>query len=420
MPSFDKWFQAATGNKPFPYQRQFAKAGDLPQIVDVPTGLGKTAMAILGWLWRRRFAREETRKATPRRLVYCLPMRVLVEQTRDNAVLWLHNIEVLAGTAEFEEEKNGGKRLRSYRPDTTDSRGPNKVPVHILMGGEDEEDWDIHPEREQIIIGTQDMLLSRALNRGYAATRSRWPIQFGLLNTDCLWKKFHAGLLKYDPNSLIHGCFLEEIGGRLRATRILSGFIEGSEIAPAESGGVKNNIVQPELKGGEGNVPFHRTEFVAKEIKAYFNLDLALLGGYGLATEKENKQLDEWKKKDEKSRGERPFVFSNPEKLLIALSLLKVRRFLSTGLRLRTACDLEMDGELAVTRPNAFVISDEKALLEECKTLIEKCKSLFANPPITEVEWKPDNKKAKGKKGEGEEESGDKGTADDEDEDENK
>lgn len=37
-PDFDEWFKAATGNKPFPYQRQFAEAGDLPQIVDVPTG----------------------------------------------------------------------------------------------------------------------------------------------------------------------------------------------------------------------------------------------------------------------------------------------------------------------------------------------------------------------------------------------
>jgi CRISPR-associated protein Csb1 len=186
------------------------------------------------------------------------------------------------------------------------------------------------------------------------------------------WKKFYFGLFKYDPNSLIHGCFLEEIGGRLRATRILSGFIEGSGIAPAESGGVKNNIVQPELKGGEGNVPFHRTEFVAKEIKAFFNLDLALLRGYGLTDE--------------------------ATKLLIVLSLFKVRRFLSTGLRLRTACDLEMVDQLMVTRPHGFVIPDETALLEECKTLIGKCKPLFANPPITEVEWKPNKKQAKGKK----------------------
>lgn len=201
------------------------------------------------------------------------------------------------------------------------------------------------------------------------------------------WKKFHKGLLKYDPNSLIHGCFLEEIGGRLRTVRSLSGFIEASGIRVAESGGVKHNIVQPELKGGEGNVPFHRTEFTG-EIKAYFNLDLALLRGYGLATEEENGKLDEWKKKDETSRGERPFVFSTPEKFLIALSLFKVRRFLSTGLRLRTACDLEINGDLAVMRPNGLAIPDEKSLLEDCKTLIEESKSVFADPAITEVEWK--------------------------------
>ena len=43
------------------------------------------------------------------------------------------------------------------------------------------------PERECILIGTQDMLLSRALNRGYAMSRFRWPVHFGLLNNDCLW-----------------------------------------------------------------------------------------------------------------------------------------------------------------------------------------------------------------------------------------
>ena len=57
----------------------------------------------------------------------------------------------------------------------------------ILMGGEEKTDWDIHPEREAILIGTQDMLLSRALNRGYGMIRYRWPMHFGLLNNDCLW-----------------------------------------------------------------------------------------------------------------------------------------------------------------------------------------------------------------------------------------
>ncbi|MFV2073041.1 MAG: hypothetical protein ACC742_10375, partial [Thermoanaerobaculales bacterium] len=56
--------------------------------LSIPTGLGKTAAAVLSWVWRRRWAPEDVRCATPRRLVYCLPMRVLVEQTRDCAIEW--------------------------------------------------------------------------------------------------------------------------------------------------------------------------------------------------------------------------------------------------------------------------------------------------------------------------------------------
>jgi CRISPR-associated endonuclease/helicase Cas3 len=62
-----------------------------------------------------------------------------------------------------------------------------KPTVEIAMGGEDTGDWFLHPERPAIIVGTQDMLLSRALNRGYASPRARWPMEFGLLNQDALW-----------------------------------------------------------------------------------------------------------------------------------------------------------------------------------------------------------------------------------------
>ena len=68
--------QATGGNDPLPYQTGLAVVDPLPSLLDVPTGLGKTAAVILGWVWRRRFAGESIRKKTPRRLVYCLPMRV--------------------------------------------------------------------------------------------------------------------------------------------------------------------------------------------------------------------------------------------------------------------------------------------------------------------------------------------------------
>jgi hypothetical protein len=89
-----------------------------------------------------------------------------------------------------------------------------------------------------------------------------------------------------------------------------------------------------------------------------------------------------------------------------------VRRFLFAGLRLRTACDLEVNGELIVTRPGGFTIPDESALLKECKALITECRSLFAKPAVTEVVWSGPAKKAKGKKGTGEDESGDQSAVD--------
>lgn len=162
--AFVRWFRNATGYEPYPFQIRFACEPTLPKLVDVPTGMGKTAMAVLGWLWRRRFAEEKVRKATPRRLVYCLPMRVLVEQTVEEASKWIAEIE-----------KAYSKEMAQL------------LNVHILMGGDIDNDWDAYPEADAILIGTQDQLLSRALNRGYAMSRYRWPMHYALLNNDCLW-----------------------------------------------------------------------------------------------------------------------------------------------------------------------------------------------------------------------------------------
>jgi len=157
--TFDELFREGSGFEPFPYQRVLACADDLPALVRVPTGAGKTAGAVFAWIYRRRFHSDpEVRDSTPRRLVYCLPMRVLVEQVLTDIRAWI-------GRLGLDEE----------------------VGVYQLMGGALESDWVGRPEREAILVGTMDMLLSRALNRGYAAPRSRWPLEFGLLNNDCLW-----------------------------------------------------------------------------------------------------------------------------------------------------------------------------------------------------------------------------------------
>ncbi len=80
---FEAFFKKATGHcpYPYPYQKGLATSPIESRLISVPTGAGKTAAAILSWLYHR-YSNPET---TPRRLLYCLPMRVLVEQTRDRA-----------------------------------------------------------------------------------------------------------------------------------------------------------------------------------------------------------------------------------------------------------------------------------------------------------------------------------------------
>ena len=182
---FREFFRRATSlAAPYPYQQRLALAEPFPQLLDIPTGLGKTAAVILAWVWRRRFADKQSRVLTPRRLVYCLPMRVLVEQTFDNARGWLNNLGMLA-TEPGGHDHSNTTHWNEWAPGN--DLDISRIAVSLLMGGEEPTDWALWPERDAILVGTQDMLLSRALNRGYAASRFRWPLEFGLLNNDCLW-----------------------------------------------------------------------------------------------------------------------------------------------------------------------------------------------------------------------------------------
>lgn len=164
--SYPQLFQTATGGLPYPYQRRLAEEPEWPATVGVPTGAGKTMAIFLAWLWRLRYHPDETVRAqTPRRLVYCLPMRVLVEQTRDAAAECLRKLSLAAA----------------------ENDSPEGIAIHVLMGGDQDDSALLSPGGAAVLVGTQDMLLSRALNRGYGISRFRWPAAFGLLNNDCLW-----------------------------------------------------------------------------------------------------------------------------------------------------------------------------------------------------------------------------------------
>lgn len=190
-------------------------------------------------------------------------------------------------------------------------------------------------------------------------------------------RKLASVLLRYDTNALLHGVFLAKsdlAGGRLRLPRVVSAFIEAEDVREAQSGGVKNDHVNPsgDTGRGFGNVPFARTEFASPKITAYFNIDLSQVRGFGLS--------------------------ANVEKLLLTLAAFKIRRFLETGLRLRTACDLDLT-DLRVTRPDGFELPTLAELEAELPGLVKAVadEGCFAEPRVTEVRWDGMSKK-KGKK----------------------
>lgn len=157
-------------------------------------------------------------------------------------------------------------------------------------------------------------------------------------------------LVNYDINSLLHGIFFSQkeiAGGRMRIPRALTAFIEASNVTEAHSGGVKFDRVDPsgDAAAGRGNVPYHRTEFCG-DITAYFILDLALIKSYGLGEKFET--------------------------LLQAIALFKILKFMQVGLRLRTACDLELDGQIQVKRPSNILLPALDEIENELPELIKQ------------------------------------------------
>ena len=158
--NLDQVYETATGFEPYGFQRRVAEGG-LPELLRIPTGCGKTEAVGLGWLYRRRFHPDnEIRSSTPHWLVIALPMRTLVEQTSDRFKRWFDRLGLASD-----------------------------ICLHIVQGGVgwSDHDWRFAPNRDAVFVGTIDMLLSRALNRGYADRRWQWPISFGGFNNGTHW-----------------------------------------------------------------------------------------------------------------------------------------------------------------------------------------------------------------------------------------
>ena len=150
---------------PFRWQMRLLRRlldADLPRVVDIPTGLGKTSVMAL-WL----IALAEGARL-PRRLVYVVDRRAVVDQATRFA-----------------------ERLRSNMPgELAEKLGLDAeagLPISTLRGGfADNRDWLEDPSKPAIVVGTIDMIGSRLLFEGYGVSRGMRPYHAGLLGVDTL------------------------------------------------------------------------------------------------------------------------------------------------------------------------------------------------------------------------------------------
>lgn len=150
--TYRDFFKQVTGFHPYPWQERFSRwDGEAAAIVSAPTGAGKEAGAIVPWLYSHSMGIASTT-----RLAYTLPTRSLVNQVYENtqAVVQASGLP---------------------------------INVYCLKGGFLEHGFEQDLSQPAILIGTQDQLLSRALNRGFGVSWGQRPLHFAALTNDCRW-----------------------------------------------------------------------------------------------------------------------------------------------------------------------------------------------------------------------------------------
>ena len=161
---------------PFPWQSRLLekfRSGQVPQFVDIPTGLGKTSVMAI-WLLAKALGAP-----LPRRLVYIVDRRAVVDQATAEA-------ERLREWLEAHPELKAQAGLPKNR----------KLPISTLRGQHvDNREWLEDPASPAIIVGTVDMVGSRLLFSGYGVSTKMRPYHAGLLGVDSLFVLDEAHLV---------------------------------------------------------------------------------------------------------------------------------------------------------------------------------------------------------------------------------
>ena len=180
---FVDYFRDVHGYEPFPWQErltdQVMSFGTWPSVIDLPTGVGKTAA-----LDTAVYAMAVAPERFPRRVVFVVDRRIIVDQAyqraeriqdavqkaETTALRWMRDRLSVAGAA----ESSGGF-------------GGGLLGVSCLRGGIPiDDEWARRPDAPWVVVSTVDQFGSRLLFRGYGVSQKMQPVHAGLAGNDCL------------------------------------------------------------------------------------------------------------------------------------------------------------------------------------------------------------------------------------------
>jgi CRISPR-associated endonuclease/helicase Cas3 len=185
--NFAAQFNALTGYQPFPWQESLfflMVQGEIPCSISLPTGTGKTSIMpiwLLALAWQAERLETPSKITVPRRIVWVVNRRVVVDQATREAELLASRLREKEGSDELQSVRTGLKKL------SLSTSNDNLIAISTLRGQfADNATWRSDPSLPAVVVGTVDMIGSRLLFSGYSCGYKSSPLHAGFLGQDCL------------------------------------------------------------------------------------------------------------------------------------------------------------------------------------------------------------------------------------------
>ena len=219
---FEGFFRAVHGRGPFPWQQELvdrlAGCDEWPDVLDLPTGAGKTA-AMDAAVFHLALRADAPGKAALR-IALVVDRRLVVDDAFERAKKIAKKLRraLCDDTEEHEVVREVARRLCRLAGD-----GAPPLAARRLRGGAPlEHDWARTPTQPTILCSTVDQIGSRLLFRGYGVSDRMKPVHAGLLGTDSLILLDEAHLSEPFRQTLAAVRHIEGAGVRGVRTALLS------------------------------------------------------------------------------------------------------------------------------------------------------------------------------------------------------